>query len=226
MPNSNNSIHPVDALKSLDQIHIADPRNDHIELVAWHARITEITLVESTPKDVKQLFENAKNIALYAYFAYRLHQAAETIGYSALEKALKMKYEQEKDNIVVQRSPTKLVDYMNIALEQRWIASEGYESARYLAARRVRDRKVYKPIKSGALDSGESIPVPEPGEHEVVGELGAMDFAEKSLHGGRHIRNFLAHGDGGLSPSSVGTLAKIAEEVNQLFKAQAPLPRT
>jgi len=58
MPNSNKSIHPADALKSLDQISVADPRNDHIEIATWHARIAEITLVESTPKHVKQLFEN------------------------------------------------------------------------------------------------------------------------------------------------------------------------
>jgi len=136
-----------------------------------------------------------------------------------------MKYEQEKDNIVVQRPPTRLIDYMNIALEQRWIASEGYESARHLAAQRVQDKKIYEPINSRALDSGESIPVPEPEEHEVIAELRAMDIAKTTFHAGRHIRNYLAHGDGGLSPSSAGTLDKIAEEINQLFNTQPPLTK-
>lgn len=217
MVKSKNTIHQADALKSIDQVLVADPRNEGIKIADWHYRVAEITLVENTPKEVKQLFENAKNIALYAYFAYRLHQPAEAIGYSALEKALKLKFELEKDNIIVKRSPRALADYMSIALDQGWIRSEGYESSRPLASSRVQDRKVYALIKSGALDQQDSISVSEPEEHEIITEMREMDIAEQVLHAGRHIRNRLAHGDGGLSPSAIGTLNRIAEEINQLF---------
>lgn len=210
-------IHPADALKSIDQVLECDPRNKCTELTEWHSRIAEIVLVETTPIEVRQIFENAKNIALFTYFAYRLHQSAEIIGYTALEKALKMKFEIEKDNLILEKNPKRLVDYMNLALEQGWIKSEGYHSSRLSAASRVEHRKVIELIKSGALDHQESIPIPEAEESEIIAEMQEMRIAERVLHAGRHVRNFLAHGDGGLAPSAIGTLKKIAEEINQLF---------
>lgn len=207
----------ADSLKLLDEISVVDPRNEHIELSDWHAQLAEISLLESAPKEVKQLFENAKNVALYAYFAYRLHQPAELVGYSALEKALKIKFEMEKENISVQRVPSRLVDYMNVALDHDWISNEGYESSRPIAESRVHHKKVFEIIESGVLDVGQSIVVPEPEAHEVIQEMNSMDIAKTRLHAGRHVRNSLSHGEGGLSPSSIGTLRLIAEEINQLF---------
>ncbi len=219
--NMSEKIHPADALKSIDQVLVSDPRNEDIQLAEWHSRIAEIVLVETTPIEVKQIFENAKNIALYTYFAYRLHQPAEIIGYTALEKALKLKFELEQDNLILEKQPKKLVDYMNIALEQGWIKSEGYNSSRLLASSRVQQKKMVEMIKSGALDHQQSIPVPEAEENEIITEMREMGIAERVLHAGRHVRNFLAHGDGGLSPSSIGTLQKIAEEINQLYSGSS-----
>ncbi|MBV1929379.1 MAG: hypothetical protein KUG81_07710 [Gammaproteobacteria bacterium] len=210
-------IHPADALKPIDQVLVADPRNECIELAEWHSKIAEIVLVETTPVEVKQLFENAKNIALYTYFAYRLHQPAEVIGYTALEKALKLKFEIEQENIILEKSPKTLADYMDVALNQGWIKSEGYNSFRQLASSRVQQKKIVKLIKSGALDHQESTPIPESEEHEIIAEMRDMGIAERVLHAGRHIRNFHAHGNGGLSPSAICTLEKIAEEINQLY---------
>lgn len=217
MPELENAIDPVDALKTLDKILVVDPRNRNIAMESWHAQIAEITLTDATPNDVKQIFENAKNIALYAYFAYNLHQPAELISYSALEKALKAKFEQEKEHILFQRTPKTLEQYMDLALEQGWITDEGYESSRHIAIQRIQTRWTYEIIKQGILKHGESIPVPEPNENEVISEMRSMGIAKKRLHAGRHVRNFMAHGDTGLSPSSAGTLANIAEEINQLF---------
>ena len=110
---------------------------------------------------------------------------------------------------------------MNIALEQGWIKSEGYNSSRLLASSRVQQKKMVEMIKSGALDHQQSIPVPEAEENEIITEMREMGIAERVLHAGRHVRNFLAHGHGGLSPSSIGTLQKIAEEINQLYSGSS-----
>lgn len=210
-------LHPADSLKTLEQITVADPRNKHIELADWHNRVAKLELTPATPTPVKQLFENAKNIALYTYFAYRLHQAAEATGYSALEKALKMRYHMERQNLTGTREPRTLQQYMNLALSQGWISDEGYESSRHLAASRVSTQKICQMIEDGALESGEPVPVPEPEEQEIIAEMRSMDLANTRLHAGRRVRNFLAHGDHGLSDTSIATLAKIAEEINQLF---------
>ncbi|PUA29892.1 MAG: hypothetical protein B0W54_04935 [Cellvibrio sp. 79] len=215
------NIHPTDALKPIDQVLVADPRSKGFELAEWHSRIAEIVLVETTPIEVRQIFENAKNIVLYAYFAYRLHQPAEILGYTALEKALKLKFELEQENIILEKYPKKLADYMNVALAQGWIKSEGYNSYRLLASSRVQQKKIVELIKSGALDHQESIPIPETEEHEIITEMREMGIAERVLHAGRHVRNILAHGDGGLAPSAISTLKKIAEEINQLYSCSA-----
>lgn len=214
-------IHSADAFKPVDQVLVVDPRNESAELPEWHSRIAEIVLVETTPIEVRQLFENAKNIAMYAYFAYRLHQSAEIIGYIALEKALKLKFELEQENIILGKNPMKLADYMKIALDQGWIKSEGYNSFRQLASSRVQQKKIIELINSGALEHQKSIPIPEAEEHEISAEMREMGIAERALHAGRRVRNSLAHGDGGLSPSVIGTLRKIAEEINQLYSGSA-----
>ena len=75
---------------------------------------------------------------------------------------------------------------------------------------------VFEMIRKG-LVTKEGVPSPVPTEEQVRQELRDMGVARSRLHAGRHVRNHLAHGDGGLSDSSVGTLALVAEEINQLF---------
>lgn len=168
MTDSTEPLQPADSLKTLEQITVADPRNNHIELADWHNRIAKLELTPTTPTPVKQLFENAKNIALYTYFAYCLHQAAEATGYSALEKALKMKYDMERQNLTGSREPRTLQQYMNLALSQGWITDEDYESSRHLAASRVSSQQICQMIEDGALESGEPVPVPESEEREII----------------------------------------------------------
>ncbi len=207
----------VDSLKTLDELFNADPRNARYSIEDWHGKLAEISLNKSTPTRVKQLFENAKNIALYTYFSYRLHQASETIAYSALEQALKQKFELEKNNIDIKIPPKRLEQYMDLALEQGWVKDEGYESAIGLAIARVDQKKVFDIINSQRLEEGESITLLEPTEKEILDEMREMQLARTKLHAGRHVRNYLAHGNGGLAPTSFGTLRLIAEEINQLF---------
>ncbi len=207
----------VDSLKALEEVFNADPRNEQYDIQEWHRNLAEISLNRNTPIEVKQLFENAKNIALYTYFSYRLHQSAETIAYSALEQALKFKFEQEQNRINFKKKPKRLEQYMDIALEQGWITDEGYESSRNIAIGRVEQRKILEIIESQKLKEGIDIPVPEASEVEIVEEMKTMRVAEHRLHAGRHVRNYLAHGNGGLAPTSFGTLRCIAEEINQLF---------
>jgi len=130
---------------------------------------------------------------------------------------LRLKFEQEKERLGLERTPNRLVDLMDVALEQGWITDEGYQSSRGLASSRVEMQLIISMINEGGFEQGDSFPVPEPTEEQVVAEMRAMGIAKTRLHAGRHVRNFLAHGDNGLAPSSMGTLAKLAEEINQLF---------
>lgn len=211
------SLDDVDSLKSLKNVLVVDPRNEPLSLDEWHSWVDDISLNESVPKVVRQLFENAKNVALYSYFAYRLHQSAELVGYVALEKALQVKYEIEKNSFKIKR-PERLQDYLNLAIKSGWIKDEGYESVRPLAASRVEHNWIIRMISEGRVGN-EPILIPEPSDEDVIAEMRSMNIAEKRLHGGRKLRNSLAHGESGLAPTAIATLSGIAESINQLFSS-------
>jgi hypothetical protein len=63
-----------------------------IEFEEYHKDLQDVRLHPGVPPTVWQLFETAKNISLYARFAYRLHAVAEMMGFVALEWALKEFY--------------------------------------------------------------------------------------------------------------------------------------
>jgi hypothetical protein len=78
-----------DPLKSLSTIFEYDRPFLTGEVEDFHAELSLVTLDPGIDVDVRQLFETAKNVALYSCFVYRFHQVAESVGFSALELALK-----------------------------------------------------------------------------------------------------------------------------------------
>ncbi|MFP1683444.1 hypothetical protein ACLD0W_13105 [Alloalcanivorax sp. C16-1] len=204
-----------DALKSLEEFGLPDSRNDSLDITSWHARVARIVLEEKVPIDVRQTFENAKNISLYSYYSYRLHQSAEIIGYKALEQALKAKYDAVK-GALSQNPPKTLANYVEIALEQSWVTDEKMFSMRPIAAERVRERHVRKMILNGEIEA-EPVASPKPTEEQILQELRSMQVARKALHGARRMRNYHMHEDTGLSDTSAEVLQDLAELINQIF---------
>lgn len=205
-----------DALKSIDCLHLPDPRNENFSIESWHGCVAQITLSYTVPVAVRQIFENAKNIALYSYYSYRLHQAAEIIGYMALESALKEKYELERSRLQHKR-PRSFNDYIEIALAEKWVSDDRMVSFWVVAEDAVRERLTRDMIRSGEIGK-EPVPSPTPSEEEILAELRAMRVAEKALHGKRRIRNMYLHEDTGLSDTSAEVLADLAELINQIFE--------
>ncbi|WP_414434831.1 hypothetical protein [Alloalcanivorax venustensis] len=212
----NDVIGDEDALKSIDRLHLPDPRNKHFSIEYWHGCIAEIKISDRVPVSVRQIFENAKNIALYSYYSYRLHQAAEIIGYMALESSLKEKYELVGTRFR-HRRPKSFKDYIKIALVEGWVSDERMVSFRAVAESAVRERLTRDMIHSGLVGK-EPVPSPTPSEEEILAELRAMRVAEKALHGKRRIRNMYLHEGTGLSDTSVEVLTDLAELINQIFE--------
>lgn len=205
-----------DALKSVDCLHLPDPRNKHFSIEYWHDCIAGIRISDRVPVSVRQIFENAKNIALYSYYSYRLHQAAEIIGYMALESSLKKKYEIVGARLQ-HRRPKSFQDYIKIALAEGWVSDERMVSFRAVAESAVRERLTRDMIRSGVVGK-EPVPSPIPSEEEILAELRSMRVAEKALHGKRRIRNMYLHEGTGLSDTSAEVLTDLAELINQMFE--------
>ena len=80
-----------DPLKPLATIFDPDERQAFMvgTLIELHKELSALELSRLVPKEVRQLFETAKNVRLYAFFAFRLHQLAEMGFYQSLELALR-----------------------------------------------------------------------------------------------------------------------------------------
>src|ERR1700676_1547152 len=133
-----------DPLKQLSEVPEPDPRHAQlgIGLAGIHASLTVLVLADRVPVNVRQLFETAKNVALYSWFVYRFHQVAELVAYSALEMALKERagfVERAGPNT---RRPRGLKRLLEKAKKEGWLKGELFPSFRMLATERARHAQV------------------------------------------------------------------------------------
>jgi hypothetical protein len=209
-----------DPLKPLDQIYEPDERQQFIPatLEQRHRVLSEIRLNGSVPVQVRQLFETAKNLSLYSWFAYRFHQVSELISFTALEMALRDRFltENPPQADSTQRAPS-LHALLQHAKVNKWITNEGfpslYEQARLLAEH----NKVLKILQEHDFEEEPIMPIEEAGEEEIAAAIADMDMAEAVANNANKIRNNLAHGSSTLHPGSVTTLRINAEVINQIY---------
>src|SRR6266404_6682910 len=57
-----------------------------------HANISQVTLSDSVPEDVRQHMETAKNLALFSWYVYRFIPVAELQAYNAFEWSLRIRF--------------------------------------------------------------------------------------------------------------------------------------
>ena len=209
-----------DPLKPLDQI--CDPnsrqRNFVSNLEDLHANLSNIVLDESVPVDVRQLFETAKNLSLYSWFAYRFHQVSELIAFSAMEMALRVRYLEENpiDPETNKPRPT-LHKLMMHAKKEKWITNEGFPSL-YTRAKYAAEQKIsIELIQSHDFEKEPSVTIDEPSEEEIIEALNNLDMVEAITINAHKIRNDLAHGSSTLHPNSVSTLFTVSEVINQIY---------
>jgi hypothetical protein len=204
-----------DPLKPLDQIFKKDRDfAGGLTIEQHHKRLAVILLHDGVPAEVRQLFETAKNIALYSHYAYRLHQPAELLGYIAFEKAMRLRAATDAPDLMAKRHISWWA-IVNRAVEDRWFRYDELSGPRRIATFRAWQRNLLESLPGG----DEVVEVPEPTEAEILRELESLGGIMQKLGATLALRNFLAHGSVSVSPSSVGTLERMAELINQLFRA-------
>ncbi|MBI3432961.1 MAG: hypothetical protein HY018_12215 [Hydrogenophilales bacterium] len=168
-----------------------------VALPERHAAIVAISLTPSVPEYIREHFETAKNLLLYAWFVYRFIPVAELHAYSTAEMALKERARKES-----LRAKT-LAPLLKIAIERRWIVDEGFSNVR-------REREAMDQEWEWRRQLGVSS-TPE--------ELDAQRYCKMLFDSMPYLRNDLAHGSKTVRPGGLGTLAICADLINQLFKA-------
>lgn len=201
----------MDTLRPLDEVAKPDERWANfgypdpvdfsfrpIELSERHTAIAAISLTPCVPEHIREHFETAKNLLLYAWFVYRFIPVAELHAYSTVEMALKDRATQES-----LRART-LRPLLKIAIERGWIVDEAFSNVR-------REREAMEREWEWRHQLG-LVPTPE--------ENDSQRYCKMLLDSMPYLRNDLAHGSKTLHPGGVGTLAICADLINQLFKEQ------
>lgn len=203
----------IDSLKELDQITTPDPRQAFFSpsLEDRHAHLAKITLKESVPHEVRQLFETAKNISLYSWFVYRFHQASEMIAYSVLEMSLRLRYESENPEC---KKPPMLYGLIEHAINQQWVSKENFPQLQ-LQAKNAADFQKAMESAEKIMQSSDEVPIDEPTKEDIEYHLQKMDL--NFLFSIPKLRNDLAHGSSTLKPSSISTLRRTANIINQIY---------
>lgn len=212
----------IDTLKSLSEVFSADDRQKYFTttLESEHSILAQIRLNKTVPQTALQLFETAKNLSLYSWFVYRFHQVAELTAFSALEVALRERYEIEspnKDSNNKQRSKT-LYFLLNHAKKRNWISNEGFPSIYKRAEEYAFDKRNHKKSESHDFDKEPKMSCDEPTAEEIKQALDEMDLVSAVAENASKVRNNLAHGSSILHPNSLSTLSLVAEVINQLYE--------
>lgn len=203
--------------KALSQVFERDSQYLQVSLEAHHRILDGLRLHEGVPVDVRELYETARNVALYSYFAYRLHQSAEMIGFSAFEMALRVRAQAELPELFEGGKLPALGKLAKTAAERNWLSDDRYPSRHARAehfARHIKSAEACDYMRKHGLAE---IPVEEPTEADIESAMQRLRIAGDFLADAARKRNNLAHGSRTLMPSVFGTLGLISESINQLF---------
>ena len=169
------------------------------ELRDHHALINSVRLGEHVPEKVRQLFENARNAYLYAFFAHRLLPVADLQVYASVEFALREKAQAVDEQVPERWGMGRLFE---LAIERRWIVDDGFDVFRRNEAVRRQEAQDLSQIDP-------RIHYEPPFDTQAYCRILAESFPS--------LRNTLAHGSNMLHPSVIGTFEIAADLIHQLF---------
>lgn len=207
-------------LKAIEEVFQADKQyvKAQIKIDDVHRVLAPIVLVDSVPIPVRQLFETAKNVSLYAWFVYRFHQVSEMVAYSALELALKTRYERENPVCEPKPVPRGLKQLLKHAQQEKWIENSRFTLSRTLARRSLLRMQKREIRQSGVLQkAGGNVDLTEPTDEDIDLKMAEIDVVSWIVEQHPGFRNDLAHGSTTLGPRSVTTLSMVSEIINQVY---------
>lgn len=225
-----------DGLRAPDYLCSPDPRtrmyvicntetgnNRPLSQFDQYEAVAACKLSETTPENVRILFDTARNLYLYAWFVYRFYNVAEQQVFACLEMALRERLKEELPLPELywpkkrKKQPPSIKPMLRYIIDKRYIHNEGFRAWRERGAIRARQRyeieKVQEMDEKGLeyidLDYSEVIITDQ--DHEDY------DYLQVLLKYITDIRNHYAHGSGLLHNQVLHSFEVISELVNQLF---------
>lgn len=211
------SVHAADGLRDSVTAFQPDPRNQHLSLDEHHEWIALFKLADAVPQVIRVHFETAKNLWLYAWFAYRFHPVAEGHALATLEFALRERlFEDDRATGKPARSFRGLHALLNAAIVEGLVRVEGLRAMERIARNRAEHRMLLQRIaymREHRLQemSYETTPV------ELAEADRDFDLLGLLLRSLPRIRNDHAHGSSNLHSQVSATFEVVTDLLNQLF---------
>ncbi|MFT7043644.1 MAG: hypothetical protein ACJAW7_002406 [Candidatus Azotimanducaceae bacterium] len=196
----------VESLKAIDELDIADPRSEGFAVLTdegyrnktledHYSIIQEISLHTGVPEKIRDHFETARNLLLYAWHVYRFIPVAEFHAAASLEFALREKTGKVRWGL------KKLIRY---AIDQGWVEDEGFSIHRKFVQMKHNERQMWKEF---AKVTGDDINM----------EFHIPSYVEKLADSIPYLRNVVAHGSNSNGPGGYLKLLICAEFINQVY---------
>lgn len=199
--------------KKLEEVLVKDQPFRTGELSGYHAILSEFVLNSSVPAEIHQIFDTARNLSLYGFYATHFHQVAMLYSFIALESALKLKAEKEEVIWHEENRGKYGPDFsklLRLAKKRKWLVNERFSFFERLVYVNAKNKKMFKNLKEGV--------VPEPTNKEIDAARKTTDIVSAILTHSNGLRNAIAHGSAIMDPAgSHGCLRQISEAINQLF---------
>lgn len=123
----------LEALKKPHEMHIPDVRSTNMarvngvrqeHLFKW---MREAELSGSAPKDVRDLYDVARNVFLYSWYQYRFSMVAAQVSIAAVEMALRSRFKMENIDIKDRHGKDKsLRPLLADAVTRGWLTDAGF----------------------------------------------------------------------------------------------------
>lgn len=220
-------------LREPQEACIPDPRNESFAVLDedrmrpktlddHYRNISEITLHELVPGDVRIQFDTTRNLYLYAWFVYRFYPVARIQAYTTLEYALRERFEAE---IVAagtreRRHGPGLRELLGYASQTGHVRNEYFDNWRHRVSVRARHRTMIEQIEEMRRSGPRSMEFDEDAI-EIKEEDQDFDYVAILVETIPALRNHYAHGSRSLDNQVLGAIQVTAEIINQVFPSES-----
>lgn len=245
--------HP-DHLRTPENLFSPDPRSTDSAVLGYsgfrtktlqdhYDAVAPITLHDGVPAAIVLNFDNARNVYLLSWLAYRLHSAARTQAYECLEFALRLRFkdelyvlEQEKrraryeqdlkecpckvkgpyKSITKEKFRPTLHPLLEYAIKVGAVKNENFSAWQQRTELRARHRRDVETIMNMRRLGVTQIEFDDT-QLEINDEDRHHDYLRQVLRSIPFLRNHYAHGTSSLDNKSLSALSLTAEIINQIY---------
>lgn len=181
-----------------------------------HATIAAISLGTSVPEKVRIQYDTARNLYLYAWFAFRFYPVAEHHVLTCLELGLRDRFGTEWLEAQPKKKRPTMSALLKYAHEQGHLQNQHFsawnKSARAHAKNRISLEKLYEMEAKGLTSiiyNADDVTITD-ADRDWEYVLRQIKYLPK-------IRNDYAHGSGKLHNVVLGTFRVVSEILNQIY---------